>query len=123
MCALNQPLRIESFQILSDRDLRSAELPGKIGNHNPALLLQDVENRPASLLVQHSVVTWHALAFLTTSLYSLTACTSRCPLNDVSRVGVELVYRTEFLVIDLSRAESSNCFIMSWLKFWDRSIG
>ena len=35
-----------------------AELPGKISDQHPAFPMQDVENRPATLLVQHSILMW-----------------------------------------------------------------
>jgi hypothetical protein len=44
-------VRLENIQIISDGDLRSAELPGQISDQDAAVAIQYLQDQSASLFV------------------------------------------------------------------------
>ena len=53
MGTVQLPLLVQQFQVFTNRNLRGAEAPGKIGNQKTPIEFQCFENGAPTLFVQH----------------------------------------------------------------------
>lgn len=53
MRAMHKAMRVQDLQILANRNLRGFELAGQLGDQNPALMVEQIENGAATFFVQH----------------------------------------------------------------------
>jgi hypothetical protein len=68
MRAMYAAVDMKNFQVLTDRDLGSAEVPGQVRDQDPAVPIQNLKDVSASLFVQHRFHPRKALSDFVTRL-------------------------------------------------------
>src|SRR5512133_3422935 len=89
VCAMDEPVILESVQVFADGNLRGLETSRQGPDQNPAVMLQNFQDRAAALFVQQTVPlrasdfrssgrnTRNSLYRIASSLYN--CCTSQGP--------------------------------------------
>jgi hypothetical protein len=53
VCAMDQSMGMQNFQILADRDLGSVEFAGHVRDQYPAIVIKGLNNCPPAFFVEH----------------------------------------------------------------------